>query len=225
MPDETVVGDAGSGRQKAMKVNYPGNSHKDRDSKTAKPEKVVEKVISGEAIQRKKSLGSKFKDVFAGEDAKSVGAYILFDVIIPAAKAMLADAASQGAERMLFGDSRGRNNSSGGRQGYTSYNKMYSRTPNQNSSGTRELSRQARATHNFGEVILSTRGEAEEVLDRLTALIDMYAVATVSDLYDLVGITGSFTDDKWGWYDLRGSQISRIREGYLINLPQTQPVD
>lgn len=221
MPDEKVVGDAGGGRQKSISVNYQSNSHKSRETKSAQPEKNIEKVITGEAIQRKKSAGSKFKDVFTGEDARSVGSYILFDVFVPALKSMLADATSQGVERILFGDNR-RTNSSGGRQGYTSYNKMYSSKPN---NAPRELSRTARATHNFGEVILSSRGEAEEVLDRLTALIDTYSVATVSDLYDLVGITGNFTDDKWGWYDLRGSHISRIREGYLINLPQTQPVE
>lgn len=221
MPDETVVGDAGGGRQKSMKVNYPSNSHKDRESKV-KPEKNIEKVTSGEVIQRKKPAGSKFKDVFTGEDARSVGSYILFDVFIPALKSMLADATSQGVERILFGDARRGANSSGGRQGYTSYNKMYGSKPSNN---TRELSSRARATHNFGEVILTSRGEAEEVLDRLTALIDTYSVATVSDLYDLVGITGSFTDDKWGWFDLRGSGINRVREGYLINLPQTQPID
>lgn len=219
MPNEKVVGDAGGGRQKSINVNYQSNSHKSREEKA---EKNVEKVITGEAIQRKKSAGSKFKDVFTGEDARSVGSYILFDVFIPALKSMLADATSQGVERILFGDARRGSNSSGGRQGYTSYNKMYSSKP---TAGPRELSRTARATHNFGEVILSSRGEAEEVLDRLTALIDTYQVATVSDLYDLVGITGNFTDDKWGWYDLRGSHISRIREGYLINLPQTQPVE
>lgn len=222
MPDEKLVGDAGGGRQKSMNVNYPSNSHKTRETKASTPEKNVEKVITGEAIQRKKSAGSKFKDVFTGEDARSVGSYILFDVFIPALKSMLADATSQGVERILFGDARRGSNSSGGRQGYTSYNKMYGSKP---SNAPRELSRSARATHNFGEVILSSRGEAEEVLDRLTALIDTYSVATVSDLYDLVGITGNFTDDKWGWFDLRGAQISRVREGYLINLPQTQPID
>lgn len=223
MSEETVVGNAGNGQQKSMKVNYPSNSHKSKTSDPAKPEKNVEKVITGQAIQRKKSLGSKFKEVMSGDDARSVGAYILFDVIIPAAKSMLADAATQGLERILFGDSR--RSSSTSRTNYTSYNNMYKSRQAGGSPQKLELSQRARATHNFGEVVLSSRGEAEEVLDRLTALIDQYQVATVSDLYDLVGITGSFTDDKWGWFDLRGSGINRVREGYLINLPQTQPID
>jgi len=217
MTQQTVNGDDGNGRQKSMKVNYPGNSHKKRD-------KNVEKVISGEAIQRKPTMSKKFKEAMTGDDTQSVVSYIFFDVIIPAAKTMLADATSQFIERILFGETR---RSSGGRQGYTSYNKMYgqrsSREPNR--SDRPEISNRGRATHNFGEVVLRTRGEAEHVLDSLIALIDEYSVATVSDLYDLVGITGNFTDDKWGWYDLRGSNVSRVREGYLINLPQTQPIE
>lgn len=220
MTEQIVNGDAGGGRQKSMKVNYPGNSHKAKPGAQNRTNKNVEKVISSEAIQRKTPLSSKFKEAIAGDDTQSVASYIFFDVIIPAAKSMLADATSQFIERLLFGESK---RQSGGRQGYTSYNKMYS--PRQNKPSRPEISSRGRATHNFGEVILATRGEAEHVLDSLMALIDDYSVATVSDLYDLVGITGNFTDDKWGWYDLRGSGVSRVREGYLINLPQTQQID
>ena len=222
MDKNVVRGDMGGGKENSLKVNYPGNSHKNKDKNPSPPAKKVEKVISGEAITRKKTFGSKFKETLTGEDARSVGAYILFDVIIPAAKAMLADAASQGAERMLFGDSNRNRRSSISKQGYTSYNRMYNRDEKPT---RRDLSQRARATHDFAEVVLSSRGEAEEVLDRLNDLIDTYDMATVSDLYDLVGITGSFTDDKWGWFDLRGATIRPVREGYLILLPKTQPLD
>jgi len=215
MTEKIVKGDLGGGRERSMKVNYPANSHKN---------KTVSKVIKGEVIQRKNVNSGKLKESLGGEDAQTVFSYVFFDVIIPAAKSMLADATSQFIERILFGSSR---RSSGGRQGYTSYNKMYeSRSrPGYSKPNRPEISQHGRATHNFGEVILSSRGEAEHVLDSLTNLVDEYGVATVSDLYDLVGITGNFTDDKWGWYDLRGSAISRIREGYLINLPQTQTIE
>jgi hypothetical protein len=219
MAETSITGDDGAGRQKSMRVDYPGNSHKARPPKQYRQEKNVEKVINGEVVTRNKPMTSKLREAFSGDDTQSVISYIFFDVVIPAAKSMLADATSQFIERLLFGESR---RQSGGRQGYTSYNKMYSSNSRPNRP---EISQRGRATHNFGEVILSTRGEAEHVLDSLTALIDEYQVATVADLYDLVGITGNFTDDKWGWYDLRGSGISRIREGYLINLPQTQPID
>lgn len=210
------------------KLNYPANSHKAREgsasSKESKaPEQRAQKVVTGEVVKRKKPLGKKIAETFAGDDAQNVGQYILFDVIIPAAKSMISDAVSQGIERMLFGDSKRRTTNGGSRPGYTSYNKMYSRDSDRTDG--RSISRRARAAHDFDEIILTSRGEAEEVLDRLTDLIENYDVATVSDLYDLVGITGSFTDDKWGWTSLAGAGVSRVREGYLLNLPKTQPID
>jgi hypothetical protein len=47
-----------------------------------------------------------------------------------------------------------------------------------------------------------------------------YGQASISDLYELVGITANFTDNKWGWTDLRSSSVSRARDGYLLNLPR-----
>jgi uncharacterized protein YerC len=87
------------------------------------------------------------------------------------------------------------------------------------------MSRQARATHNFDEVILPTRREAEEVLDFLHDLLTRYETVSVSDLYELVGETGNFTDEKWGWTDLAGASVSRVRDGYLLNLPRPVPID
>jgi len=223
MTERNVTGDDGAGRQKTMKIDYPANSHKNKNVRATNSNKNVEKVVQGEVIQRDSSTKSKFREAMTGDDTNSVISYIIFDVVIPAAKSMLADATSQFIERILFGDSK---RQSGGRQGYTSYNKMSGpQRYNSNKPARPEISNRGRATHNFGEVILSSRGEAEHVLDSLIALIDDYGVATVSDLYDLVGITGNFTDDKWGWYELRGSHVSRIREGYLINLPQTSAIE
>lgn len=211
-------------RISSVPADFPGNSYSDRTAKKAEPvkeEKVLEKVVTGEVIQKKKGLGSKVKESFSGDDARSVGSYIFFDVFIPAAKSMVVDAVSQGVERLLYGDSRGRAKISG-RAGYTSYNRMYNRDSDRDKR--RELSNRARSTHAFDEIILTERGEAEEVLDQLMNLIDDYGHAKVSDLYELVGITKNYTDDKWGWEDLRGASTSRVRQGYLLDLPPTIPL-
>lgn len=86
------------------------------------------------------------------------------------------------------------------------------------------MSRSAQATHNFDEIILESRAEAETVLERLIDTIDTFDVATVSDLYDLVGISGSFVDSQWGWTDLRDASLRRVRDGYLLNLPKTDRI-
>lgn len=205
--------------------NYPSNSNKnkERHATGGVGEKKIERVTTNEVVQRRKPLGRKIIENFTGDDVQSVGSYILMEVLLPAAKTMISDAASQGVERLLFGDSRPRSGNTRIGGGYTSYNRMYGGSSRRDEPRT--ISRSARANHDFGEVILQTRGEAENVLDRLQDLVDQYDVATVSDLYELVGITGSFTDDKWGWTDLRGASVRRVRDGYLVELPRTTPID
>lgn len=211
------------------KMNYPGNSNKD---KAGKPDKNIQQVTSVAAVQRKKSIFKRIGETFSGDDAQSVGSYILFDVIIPAAKNMLSDAVSQGIERLLFGESSRRSGSRRNGGSYTSYNRMYSGGGSSSSAPwsrdrdePRQISKRARAQHDFDEIILQTRGEAEEVLDRLGDLIDNYEVATVSDLYELVGITGSYVDDKWGWMEISSANVQQVRAGFLLNLPRPVPID
>lgn len=217
-----LIGDDGAGRTKRMRVDYPANSKR---SKETPPEReVIEKVVTTEVIQRKSGVGGKFFRTFLAEDSRSVMSYVVMEVLLPAAKNMVSDAVSQGVERVLFGDARPR---PAGRQGYTNYTSRFGRggvTTTGSEYRRPEMSRQARATHDFNDIIISSRAEAEDVLDRLRDLINSYEVATVSDLYDLVGLTGEFTDDKWGWYDLRSAQVRAIRGGYLLHLPRTQPI-
>ena len=74
------------------------------------------------------------------------------------------------------------------------------------------------------DIVLASRSDAEEVLTQLCALLNDYGVVTVSDLYDLVGITSKFTDDKYGWTDLKTAVIKGVRTGYLLDLPTPQEI-
>lgn len=219
-----------------MESEFPSNSQFPKKKTEPRPEEVKKKeikpVVTGEVITRKKPLGKRFMETFLGGDAKGVGSYVLFDVMIPAAKDMVADAVSQGVERTLFGEVRttSRRGRGFGVSSFTAYNRMSDpRSPLSRREDPRErerasLSRRARATHNFDEIILSTRAEATEVLDSLIELISSYELATVADLYALVDQTPSFTDERWGWADLRGTEIIRTRHGYLLNLPRPEPI-
>lgn len=87
------------------------------------------------------------------------------------------------------------------------------------------MSRRARASHDFQEIVLRTRAEADAVIDAMMDYMHKYEQVTLSDLYDLVGIQGTFADEKWGWRDLRGAGPTRINEGYLLDLPRPEPLD
>lgn len=222
-----------------MDEQYPSNSkNKVQPSKVAaeksQPEKVikkVEKITVNEVVRRKKPMGKRFTESFMGGDAQSVGAYILADVLLPAAKDMVADAVSQGIEKMLFGEARAPrsravgNRGIGGATTHVSYNRYSGNSQTRPASTTAPMSTRAKATHDFDEIVLSTRAEAEEVLDNLYSLVSDYDVASVSDLYQMVGMTASYTDEKWGWADLRGTSVTRVKGGYLLDLPRPSIID
>jgi hypothetical protein len=205
---------------------YPPNAKKLKEEPVV-PEKKIEKVIEGKVIQRKKPLGKKFSELLIGGDSKSVGSYIFYDVLLPAMKDTIADVMTQGVERMLFGEARSTSRRPGSRRGgssnYTNYSNYTRNKPPWDDR--RQISPRARASHDFNEIILETRAEAEEVLDRLFDLVAKYETATVRDLYELVGAPSKFTDDKWGWADLRGAGITRVRNGYLLDMPRPEPLD
>lgn len=212
-------------------MEYPSNRYRDKEEKVKESEKPkIEPVVTGEVIRQKKSIGRRFSEKFVAGDARTVVSYIFLDVLIPAAKDAIADSFSMGVEKMLFGEARSvsrRGPRPGGPGGYVSYNR-YAAAGSARSLGRRDERRddrpRARQGH-FDDIILATRVEAEEVLDRLFDLVSRYEEATVADLYDLVNISGSYTDEKWGWRDLRGARVDRVRNGYLLDLPKPEPLD
>ena len=195
---------------------YKPNSHKSKeDQKGTVPEKKVEKVIAGTVKSKKKSEIQKFAGVFLPEDVDNVKSYILFDVIVPLIKKAVSDT----VDAILYPEGRSGKNSTASKISYRSYyEKPNERGRNYNTSRTR-------TGYSFDDIILDNRGEAEDVLYRMDELISTYGVVSVADLYDLVGITGNYTDNKYGWTDIRSAEPVRVRDGYLIKLPKALPLN
>ena len=213
-------------------MDFPGNSHtekvKKKKQEEEKPVKNIEKVVEGTVVQRKRGWWRRVQDAMTGDDAQTVGAYILYEVAIPAFRDLIFDIIRNGAERSLYGEVRpSRGSGRGfGRNNAINYGSMSrSRDDRDYRNERREVSSRARRNHDFGEIIIPDRGEAEEVIDRLVDLIDRFGVATISDLYDLVGVTSDHSDEKWGWYNLASARAVRTRDGYLLDLPRTEPID
>lgn len=211
--------DMGSEGSRTVKVDYPSNSNKQKAEKQHK----VEKVITGGLVTRKKPLGKKFVETFIGEDVNTVSSYILHDVLIPAAKSTVVEIVQGGIEMLLFGEKKGTRTRRDGNRSYVNYTSYSSDSRRERER--KEASSTSRARHNFDDIILKSRGEAEEVISCLVDLVIDYGEATVADLYDLVGITGNFTDNKYGWRDLSSASVSRVRDGYLLNLPRVKLLD
>lgn len=208
--------------------NLPSNSHvsKERPEEEAKPKREKNlRVVQGEVQRRKKPLGSRFTEMFFGSDSKSVVVYVVTEVLLPSVKDMVADAVKEAIDRKMYGESRtARRSRPSGNNGYVPYNRYASPSnTNNRRDESRPLSRHARRNHNFEEIILETRHEAKETLDAMFDILEKYEHVSVADLYDIVGIDATHVDDKWGWVDLRGSDVRALRggtNGYLLDLPK-----
>lgn len=208
-------------------MEFPPNSDASKTNPQGEPKKV-KRVTSGDPVRRKKSLGKQFRETFVAGSAKMAAGYVVFDVLLPAARDMIVESGQAYLDKLIYGESRRRRGTttpSSGPTGYVSYNRVpmgtgqYPIPPSQ-----RVLNRQARARHDFDEIVLESRIEAEEVIDNLFNLVSKYDSATVADLYELVGIAATHVDGRWGWKDLRGAGVTRVREGYLLDLPEPVPL-
>ncbi len=202
-----------------MADEFKSNSHK---SKEVDEKKKVEKVVKGKVKTKKKNGITKFADVFVSEDVSSVKSYIIGEVLIPAMKKALSDIVTNGIDMILYGESGvTKRKSPGSRISYTNYYDRRDRDRDRYGYDDRRV----RAGYDFNDVILDSRGEAEDVLSRMDELIDNYGIVSVADFYDLCGITGSYTDNKYGWTDIRSAQVVRVRDGYKIKLPRALPLN
>ena len=201
--------------------DYKPNSNRFKDEQKQKErEKKVEKVVSGTVITRKKSGVRKLADEFISEDAKNIKSYVIGDVLIPSAKKAIADIVTNVIDMILYGGSRGGSKRSNADR--VSYRNYYDRD---NYSSARTASASSYSRYSYDDIILSTRGEAEDVLLRMDELMDTYGLVRVADLYDLVGITGDYTDNKYGWTNIRSAEVVRVRDGYMIKMPRAVAID
>lgn len=203
-----------------MNEEYTSNSHRSKEGKTEAltDRKKVEKVVHGRVRTKPKSGVSKITDIFISEDAANVKSYIVMDVLVPAVKKAISDIVRDGIDMILYGESKGRKSSSA--SGYVSY-RDYSRSDDRD----RFRDSRSRSSYAHDDIILDSRGEAEEVLTRMDELIDTYGNVSVADLYDLVGKSSEYTDNKYGWTNIRNAEPIRVRNGYMLKLPRALPIN
>lgn len=197
--------------------DFPSNS---LNKKTVVPKSErIKKIVTGEVTRKKRPFTKTLVDDFIAEDAKSVGSYVVQDVIIPATKNMLLDMAQKGLHRMLWGTDGGGTARSWGaeprqRMNYTRFSSEPKREER------RSLPQKTRAMHKFDDIILEDRGEAESVIDLMNELLADYENVSVGDLYEALGYNSDPQSEKWGWTSLQGAGVKRVSSGYILILPK-----
>lgn len=191
-------------------MDYKSNSNKSKQEQK-QPEKKVEKIISGSAKAKKKSEVKKLTDVFISEDISNVKSYIWNDIIVPIVK----KAISETVDVILYGESgHSKKKSPASRVSYRSYYE------DRDDNRRRDYGSIRRSNYDYNDIVLENRGDAEEVLIKLDELIDVYGSASIADLYDMVGMSGSYTDNRYGWDKPGVGSVVRVRDGWLLKLPK-----
>lgn len=218
----------------------PGNSNRPNRAAEVRPgdkqEKKIEPVVSGGVQRRKKPMGRRITETFFGADARNAAKDTFFETVIPGAQEAILNGVNEALQRAFFKEVRFPLRGPGSRGGIlpigligaqgTNYNRIStgSHRPDPRNA---EMSRRARATFDFDEIVLGTRIEAMEVLERLESLIEQYEAVSVADLYNMINITPEHTDNKFGWTENSIGRFSatKIRGGYVLNLPRPEPLD
>lgn len=202
----------------AIYENLPDNSHQSREEKKQVSEgKRADKVVRGK-VKTKKNEMRKLTDIFISEDVVNVKSYILMDVLVPSIKKAIYDIVVNSLDMSLFGGRGGSRRPTADKVSYRDYNGASRRDDR-----GRDYNRTTTG-YSYDDIVLETRGEAEAVLSRMDELMEEYDIVRVADLYDLVGITGEYTDNNYGWTNIRNASIERVRDGYKIKMPRALPI-
>lgn len=204
--------------------DYRANSHKAKEEAAAakqEPEKKKERVAKGAVSIQKKSPVRKFVETFVQEDAATMKAHLMNEVIVPAIKTTISDTVKNALDMMFWGKSgRPRTQTPASRIQYTSYSKQQTMQSRQI-----QQQQQARVTvYDFDDITFAERQDAIDVRDKMREQLSVYQMVSVADLKDFAGVDAKFmkyTDNKYGWTDLSAAEVVHVSGGgWRIDLPK-----
>lgn len=202
----------------------PGKGVKNLERKEDKSSiRHVDKVITGKAITKKRSLGSKIAGLIFGEEMQEVKNYIIYDTVIPGIKETILES----IEMIFFpgsggrGRSRGRTTANRSSKGYSTIIDYgsFSKEPTK-----KRVDRAVNKFYEMDDIQFESIADADAVLAALREDIARYDEATLASYYELSGHTGDWTTCKYGWTNLdEVRRPRRVRGGfYVLDLPKPQ---
>lgn len=197
------------------------------DDKT--PQKA-NKAIAGSAHVKKPGLRKKILDVFAVEDLGSVREYIFWEQIVPSLQEGLYNVISNTIAMIFWG------NTARARKGTRRSNANWSPNEatfsydrvNERRGGSRRddgYSSRRPSSARLDEITVDTHGDAQAVLEELTAYMEQYGRVPVSAYYEAFGISrnGVWTDARWGWTSLAEARVVPAHGGgWTVYLPDPE---
>ena len=205
----------------------PSNSYASKDISEEKKEetKQVTQVVSNAKV-RKQGMFRRLTHSIIEDSVENAKQKAFSEIIVPGFKTLIFDTLTEVLSIMLFADgySGGYKPRAGGpsrRGDRTSYRDYYERK-----GRSRRDDRDSRdIPFDPDDIVVDTRAEAHMVLDEMDHIIEKYGQASVADFYDVVGVTSDWTDNRYGWTNLRNASIKPVRDGFMLVMPRTHVLE
>lgn len=167
-------------------------------------------------IVRKRVVKKRSENPYL-ESLKSILPLLWSETILPGIQDIVYHSGVEGLNHVIYRDEGAAPVSSSvpRRGGRTNYNKASTKAKRLNGPTIETVDKIAFETKEF----------AIEVLDSLYEILGQYGEVTVAEYYEAAGVTRNFTNRNWGWTNLRGSNVVRHSEGWVILLPDPSPLD
>lgn len=192
-------------------TEYPSNSNRSKEAQ--RPEKNIQPVVKGKVATKKKTGFRWLASFFVEDDVDDVGSYIWTNVIVPYIKKTVLDSI-----KAVFYGSEAKSEKKETNAYRASYRSYYD-------SPKEDAPRPSSRSYSYNDIIISDRGEAELVLDRMREILQHYKIVSVADLCELCNVKAEYTDQNYGWTSLDRAEVNRFRDGYTIRLPKPMPID
>lgn len=172
-----------------------------------------------------------FWDKFVTEDLGHIKDYVVKDVLVPNVKRSIDEIVTNTIKMILYkGNPPKSSIFAPSKIQYGSYfgnGAPWNSAPNFNPSAKKDSNQSVNdkyksSVYNYENILIPSKSEAEAVLMQLTELVDTYGKAAVSDLYEIVGITGNYTDGNYGWTNLVTAYSEKVGDGYMLVLPKAK---
>jgi hypothetical protein len=200
-------------------MDLPDKSDRPKDKP---PPKNIKPLVTSGVKKATRPATRRFFDFLLAESPKDLVRRTGREILVPRAKAAVEEALNSFLHGMFWGNSqpppsqlvRGTVLRGGG------INYSQQSTQMSGLQQARQALPQQQHWGNYQDLVCETQQMAEFILANLFETINNYNVVTVADLYEMANITPSPSDGSYGWTNLDTARISKVRNGYSLELPK-----
>lgn len=189
-----------------------------QDPPKAEEKRVIVPVVQG--VQGQRPATRRLFDFLFAESPKDISKRIGRDVLAPRLKAGVEEALNSFLHGMLWGQGGAPVSSMVRGSVLRGGTNVYHTAGNTTPSGLQQAQAATQSHGNYEDVICPTIQEAELLLANLFDTFNRYNIVSVGDLYEMARIPVLPSHNAYGWRSLDGARITKVRDGYAVELPR-----